>query len=524
MQNILLVYPKFPVTYWGFQHIMSFIGKKAAFPPLALITIAAWFKQGFRIKLVDCNIEKLRDSDLAWADYVLTSSMIVQKDSLHQIIARCNQLGKPVVCGGPYPTSSPERFNAATTIVIGEAEPFMEKFVEDIRNNRLLPVYKAEGDKPELSLTPKPRFDLVKLRHYSSMLLQFSRGCPFNCEFCDIIEMFGRTPRTKSPAQFLAELDGLYDTGFRGKFFIVDDNFIGNKTKVKAMLAELIGWQRQKGFPFQFYTEASVNLAQDEELLQLMTTAGFSMVFLGLETPDENTLKQAGKNQNTRHSLEESIHKIQNSGLEVTGGFIVGFDSDPENIFELQKTFIQKAAVPFAMVGLLMALPLTQLTRRLTREGRMRPEESTGNNQNLELNFIPKRNQQSLVEGYRRLLMDIYHPKNYFRRCRDLILHHLPLKRAKRKFRWQNFRLRHFCSSVRALIYSLIKQGFSRYGLLYYRYLLEIAIRRPSYFVQAVTFAVYGHHFFRITRDMQLRQAQAARPDLSNSADVVLEA
>jgi radical SAM superfamily enzyme YgiQ (UPF0313 family) len=493
---------------------MKFIDKKAAFPPLGLMTIASWFRDDFNVRLIDCNIEKLSEKDIIWADYILTSSMLIQKNSLHEIIKLCNKLNKPVICGGPYPTTSPDDFSESASIVIGEAETIMSGLVDDIRNDQLMKKYIAI-EKIDISTTPPPRFDIIKIHKYASMLLQFSRGCPFNCEFCDIIEMYGRTSRTKSPEQFLNELEVLYNTEYRGPFFIVDDNFIGNKKKVKELLREIIIWQKKRGFPFEFYTEASVNLAQDDELLELMTSAGFNMVFLGLETPDTETLLKTGKKQNTRNSLEESIHIIQRKGIEVTGGFIVGFDSDPENIFELQKQFIQKASIPFAMVGLLMALPQTQLFRRLEKEGRLINKSNGNNTHHLDLNFVPIRNKGELIEGYKNLLKEIYDPRNYFRRCRDLIINYMPFKRnAKKKFKWRNFRFINFYYSARAFLYSLFKQGFSKYGLLYYKYLLEVLIKKPLYFIQAVTLAVYGYHFIRITNEI-------LKKNVSLSKDIV---
>ena len=368
--KILLVYPEFPDTYWSFRHALKIEGKRAAFPPLGLLTVSSMLPENWERRLVDLNVETLWPDDIEWADIVMVSAMIVQNESLEKVVTLCREMGKKVVIGGPYVSTSSERMPDADHIFIGEAETTLPEFINDLELGIARRIYEAE-ERPALTNTPVPDFSLIDMRHYSAMNVQYSRGCPFNCEFCDIIEIYGRVPRTKTNAQMLAELDALKATGWRGLVFIVDDNFIGNKKNVRLFMPDLIEWSRANEFPFSFITEASVNLAEDDALLQQMEDAGFRRVFLGIETPVEESLKEAQKGQNTRRDLLESIHKIQSYGMEVMAGFIVGFDSDPEDIFDLQMKFIRESGIPLAMVGLLTALPDTQLWRRLEKEGRL---------------------------------------------------------------------------------------------------------------------------------------------------------
>ncbi|HEX4951493.1 MAG TPA: radical SAM protein, partial [Blastocatellia bacterium] len=376
--KVLLVYPEFPDTYWSFRHALSFEGKKSAFPPLGLLTIAAMLPQSWERRLVDMNVGPLKAYDLEWADLVFASAMIVQKDSLHQVVRLCQAHHKPIAVGGPYITTSSADLPEADYIFVGEAETTLPEFLRDLERGITKRIYQAD-ERPALALTPVPEFHLADLRQYSAMSIQYSRGCPFQCEFCDIIEIYGRKPRTKTNEQMLAELDALRAAGWRGMVLIVDDNFIGNKPNVKRLLPVLADWSEANQHPFSFITEASVNLADDEELLAGMQRARFRRVFLGIETPVADSLKEAQKYQNTRHSLLESVRRIQRYGMEVMAGFIVGFDHDPEDIFERQIRFIRESAIPLAMVGLLTALPDTQLWRRLQREGRLLAE-SSGNN------------------------------------------------------------------------------------------------------------------------------------------------
>jgi radical SAM superfamily enzyme YgiQ (UPF0313 family) len=416
--RVLLINPEFPNTYWSFRHALSFDGKRSAYPPLGLLTIAAMLPPSWERRLVDEEVRNLKGSDIEWADIVFVTAMLVQKDALHRVVERCKALGKRVVVGGPYVSTSTENLPPADHIFVGEAEVTLPQFIEDLKAGEPRAIYQSP-DKPPLSLTPVPDFKLAELKRYAAMSIQYSRGCPFQCEFCDIIEIYGRVPRTKSNQQVIAELDELKRTGWRGTVFIVDDNFIGNKRNVKKLLPELIEWQQRNGEPFSFLTEASVNLADDDKLLDTMRSAGFRRVFLGIETPVAESLKEAQKSQN-RGNLLEAVKKIQSYGMEVMGGFIVGFDNDPEDIFQRQINFIRDSAIPLAMVGLLTALPDTQLWRRLKTEGRLLAE-SSGNNTSDALNFIPKMDPTVLVEGYRSVLRTIYNSSEYYQRALECL-------------------------------------------------------------------------------------------------------
>src|SRR5215216_5040719 len=357
--RILLVNPEFEETYWSFRYALPFEGKRSVFPPLSLLTVSSLLPRDCERRMIDLNVERLKDSQIEWADMVFITGMLAQKVSLHETVKRCKQRGKLIVLGGPYVTSTIEELPDADHIFQGEAETTLPEFFKDLESGEAKRTYKAP-ERPPLALTPIPDFGLVNLKDYSNMCVQYSRGCPFSCEFCDIIEIYGRVPRTKSNQQMLAEFDALKRLGWRGPVFIVDDNFIGNKKNVRMLMPDLIDWQRKNGFPFSLLTEASVNLADDDELLVAMKDAGFRRVFLGIETPVEESLKEAQKSQN-RGNLLESVEKIQSYGMEVMAGFIVGFDNDPDDIFERQIDFIRKSAIPLSMVGLLNALPDTQL-------------------------------------------------------------------------------------------------------------------------------------------------------------------
>ncbi|GLH68918.1 B12-binding domain-containing radical SAM protein [Geothrix rubra] len=487
----LLVYPEMPPTYWSLRYALPFIGKKAVFPPLGLLTVAAMLPETFEPTLVDLNLEPLSEAQVANADLVFISAMIVQKASFERVVRRCNALRVPVVAGGPYPTSCHEEIQGVDHFVLNEAEVTLPRFLEDFARGEAGPCY-TSTEHPDLARTPPPRFDLVRGKGYAQMAVQYSRGCPHHCEFCDIIELFGRRPRTKSPAQLLLELDQLYEEGWRGSLFLVDDNFIGNRREVKALLPELARWQQARHHPFSLFTEASLDLAEDEDLMDLMIQAGFNMVFMGLETPDLCTLKAAGKQQNLKADMLASVQKIQRKGMEVSGGFIVGFDSDAEDIFDRQIRFIQEAGIPTAMVGLLMALPRTQLHRRLQAEGRLTDETGGGNNtHDLRLNFLPRMDATKLIEGYKRILAEIYRPDRYFERC-------LRLLRNLKRHRMSSRRIR--LTELRAFTLSLVRQTFSGYGWAYWKYLVRGVLVRPRLVTETVTMAVKGHHFFQMTR------------------------
>ena len=487
--KVLLVYPEFPDTYWSFRHALTFEGKRSAFPPLGLLTVSAMLPDSWERRLVDLNVRRLKDSDIEWADLVLASAMIVQKDSLETVVSRAKALGKRVVVGGPYVSTSAEHLPDADHIFVGEAEATLPEFIKDLEAGQLKRFYQA-AERPALTETPVPHFKLAEINRYSAMSVQYSRGCPFSCEFCDIIEIYGRVPRTKSNQQMLAELDALRATGWRGLVFIVDDNFIGNKKNVRKLLPELAGWSERNGHPFSFITEASVNLAEDDALLEAMRRANFRRVFLGIETPVEESLKEAQKGQNTRRDLLESVHKIQSYGMEVMAGFIVGFDSDPEDIFERQINFIRESAIPLAMVGLLTALPDTQLWRRLKKEGRLL-KESSGNNTEGSLNFIPRMSTARLVEGYKKIQRTIYSPSEYYRRALDCLSHLTQEPEARHGTR---------AGDLKALVRIVLTLGvYDRARVDFWRYMKSAVTKHRANFPHAVTLAAMGYHFRKLT-------------------------
>jgi Fe-S oxidoreductase len=488
--KILLVYPEFPDTYWSFRHALTFEGKQAAFPPLGLMTISAMLPDSWERRLVDMNVGELTAADIEWADMVFASAMIVQNESLEDVVRQARALGKPVVVGGPYVSTSSERMPDADHIFIGEAETTLPEFINDLELGIARKIYKAD-ERPSLLNTPIPDFSIIDLEKYSAMNVQYSRGCPFQCEFCDIIEIYGRVPRTKSNPQMLAELDALKTAGWRGLVFIVDDNFIGNKKNVRLFMPDLIEWSRVNESPFSFITEASVNLAEDDALLQSMEDAGFRRVFLGIETPVEESLKEAQKGQNTRRDLLESVQKIQSYGMEVMAGFIVGFDNDPEDIFERQINFIQESAIPLAMVGLLTALPDTQLWRRLEKEGRL-VEMASGNNTDCTINFVPKMNHDRLVEGYKTILRTIYNPREYYQRALDCLS----------RFHQNRIEPRHatIIGDVKSLVRILFALGIrDSERRSFWKYCFDVIRFYPREIAHGLTLAAMGYHFRQIT-------------------------
>lgn len=488
--RVLLVYPEMPPTYWSMKYALRFIGKKASLPPLGLLTVAAMLPEDYEITLVDMSVEPLSEAAVACADLVFISSMLIQKESLEKVIRLCRNHGTRVVAGGPYPTSCHERIEGVDHFVLNEAEVTLPRFLEDFERGRAERIY-SDPTKPDLALTPPPRFDLIRGKKYSSMSLQFSRGCPHSCEFCDIIELFGRKPRTKTPAQFLNELSIVYEEGWRGSLFVVDDNFIGNRKEVKALLPRVALWQQERDYPFSLFTESTLNLADDDHLMDGMVSAGFNMVFVGIETPDLCTLEATGKRQNLRSDMLSSVRKIQAKGMEVSGGFILGFDTDPEDIFDRQIGFIQDAAIPVAMVGLLTAVPNTQLYRRLEAEGRLTQESGGNNTHDLRLNFVPRMDLGKLLAGYRRVLSEIYRPDRYFDRC-------LKLLRSLNTHRTSHRRVK--TAELRAFVLSLLRQTFSSYSWAYWKFLVRGFLAKPWMTAETVTMAVKGHHFFKMTR------------------------
>jgi radical SAM superfamily enzyme YgiQ (UPF0313 family) len=486
--KVLLINPEFPDTYWSFRHALPFEGKRSTFPPLGLLTVSALLPDNWERRLVDLNVQPLKDSDIEWADIVFATAMLVQKDSLRDAVKRCKLQGKTVVLGGPYVTTTIEDLPDADHIFIGEAEITLPQFVKDLAAGAAKRYYQSD-ERPPLSATPRAHFELANFKRYSAMSVQYSRGCPFSCEFCDIIEIYGRIPRTKSIQQMLAEFDALKDLNWRGTVFIVDDNFIGNKKNVRLLLPAIAEWQKRNGYPFSLLTESSVNLADDEPLLQSMREAGFRRVFLGIETPVEESLKEAQKSQN-RGNLLDSVKKIQSYGMEVMAGFIVGFDNDPEDIFERQIDFIRHSAIPLAMVGLLNALPDTQLWKRLEREGRLLGEAS-GNNTNLYLNFKTRMDPTILIKGYQSIMSTIYSPREYYQRALD------SMKRTKQEFAEpQHYNL---ISGFTALARVFVRLGvFDRERQEFWRFFGQALLKHHDKIAESLRLAAMGYHFRKL--------------------------
>ena len=488
--KILLVYPQYPDTFWSFRYALKFISKKAAFPPLGLLTVAAMLPGEWEKKLVDMNVTRLTDEDIKWADYVFISAMVVQQNSVKEVITRCKGLDTRIVAGGPLFTTGYEEFEGVDCFVLGEAEVTMPPFLKDLEKGCVRHLY-TSNERPDISKTPIPLWPLINMKNYSSMNVQYSRGCPFNCEFCDIIILNGHKPRTKDKEQVLAELEALYYRGWRGGVFIVDDNFIGNKKKLKLeILPAIIEWGKGKKYPFALSTEASINLADDEELMRLMVKAGFSAVFVGIETPNEESLVECAKLQNQNRDLVASVKKIQSYGLEVQGGFIVGFDSDPLTIFKNQISFIQKSGIVTAMVGLLNAPLGTRLYQRLKKENRLL-RAFTGDNTDCSLNFIPKMDYKTLIDGYKHILDTIYSPRHYYERVKTFLREYKP--RREMAGRLEFYHIRAF---VKSIWFLGIREKGRRY---YWKLFLSTLLKQPRKFPLAISLSVYGYHFRKVT-------------------------
>lgn len=488
--KVLLVYPQYPDTFWSFKHILNFISKKAIFPPLGLLTVASMLPKDWNLKLIDTNIAKLSDYDIAWADMVFISAMVVQNKSAQGIIKRCKTQGKIVVAGGPSFTTSPEYFKGVDYFVLNEAEITLPLFLNDLAKAKAKHLYTVSIH-PDITKTPIPLWRLINLADYQSMAVQYSRGCPFNCEFCDIVIMNGRTPRTKTPKQLIAELQAIYNAGWRDEVFIVDDNFIGNKVNVKKMLPYLINWQKEHHFPFGLLTEASVNLAEDHDLMSKMTAANFNKVFLGIETPSTESLIECGKTQNTKKDLSRVVEIIHQHGMQVMAGFIVGFDNDGEDIFERQIKFIQTAGVVVAMIGLLVALPKTRLWHRLKKENRLL-KITSGENTDGSLNFIPKMKKKILLDGYKKIINTIYSPTNYYRRIENFLKSYNPT--AKSKISKNNLMI---------FLRSVWKIGvISQKRLLYWKLVLKTLLTKRKALPAVVEMAIIGEHFEKIANNI----------------------
>jgi radical SAM superfamily enzyme YgiQ (UPF0313 family) len=485
--KILLVYPEFPDTFWSFKHALRFVHKRASSPPLGLLTVAAMLPAEWDKRLVDLNVTRLAQKDLEWADYVFVSAMVVQRDSAYKVIARCKKAGVKVVAGGPLFTLEYEHFSDVDHFVLNEAELTLPPFLADLERGCAQRVY-ATTEFPDIRQTPIPLWTLADRKRYAIMNIQFSRGCPFSCDFCNITTLLGRRPRTKTAAQVIAELDSLYALGWRGGVFFVDDNLIGNKKELKTeILPALIEWRRGKtGLPFN--TEVSINLADDDELMRLMVDAGFDTVFIGIETPSEDGLTECSKGQNKNRDLVESVKRIQRAGLQVQGGFIVGFDSDTPSIFQQQIDFIQQSGIVTAMVGLLQAPYGTRLYERLKGEGRLLNELS-GDNADGSTNIIPRMNLDALREGYQAIMNTIYAPEHYYARVRTFLKEYKPPK-IRNPFGVQ------YLLALPRSIYHLGIKGRER--VYYWRLFFWTLFHRPKLFPLAITLSIYGFHFRRV--------------------------
>ena len=488
--NALLLYPEFPDGFWSFKHALKFIGRKAALPPLGLLTIAAMMPKEWHLRLVDTNVRTLTDADLWWADYVFISAMVVQRESAKELIARCVAAGIPVIAGGPLFTEESEGFPEVDHLVLGEAEEIFPRFLADLEAECAKRVYQASGYS-DIQTAPVPRWDLLDLKQYASMAVQFSRGCPYDCEFCDITVLYGRRPRVKTPEQVLAELDALWDAGWhRGSIFFVDDNFVGNRPYLKrTFLPALIAWQRAHQHAVSFYTEVTVNLADDVGLVGQMVSAGFKRVFVGIETPEEEGLRECGKLQNTGYPLIESVKKLQRAGLEVQAGFILGFDSDTPSTFERQRDFIERSGIATAMVGILQAMPATRLYKRLQAEGRIKGMMASGSNVDGTTNIIPKMAPEILSAGYRNLVRSIYAPKEYYRRVRTFLREYNPAGRTR------SFDLQGILAFGRSVLYLGI---VSKERFQYWKLIVWMLLRRPRLFAVGIESAIYGYHFRKV--------------------------
>jgi radical SAM superfamily enzyme YgiQ (UPF0313 family) len=511
-----MVYPENPATYWSFEYLVRISYYKSAMPPLGLLTVAAMLPENFDVKLIDINTTELTLKDIENADLVLISAMIIQKESFDQVVQLCRKCHKPVVAGGPYATSSYKDIKDVDYFVLNEGEVTLPKFIQDYEKGCPQKIYWDET-KPDLAKTPAPRFDLIDVDAYAVMVLQFSRGCPHNCEFCDIREMFGNAARTKSAGQFIHEMECLYNTGFRGFIFVVDDNFTGARENVKELLSSIIKWQADHDYPFIFLSQASLDIATDDALLDLLREARFCALFIGIETPCAATLSRVRKKHIIQIDMLEAVKKIQSKGIEVMGGFILGFDTDPEDIFDSMINFIQEAAIPEAMLGLLNALPSTTFYKRMEQEGRI-SGECTGDNLALQSNLIPIMPKEKLVEGFKHVLSEIYSPTNYFDRLFTLITR-FPRENINRNYLAMGMHITHLME--RQLLHDLegsLKIGmfslFTLYKSVFNYYIFDVIkllIKVSRYNHRYLSYALYmtarGYHFIRIAKDIVAKES-----------------
>lgn len=489
--RLLLLYPEFPDTFWSFRHALKFVRKRASLPPLGLVTVAAMLPESWEKRLVDLNVRPLGRNDLEWADMVFISAMAVQQESAGKVIGQCKAAGLRVVAGGPLFTTGYDRFPEVDHFVLNEAELTLPRFLDDLKNGNPAKTY-TSGEFSDITLTPVPAWHLLDMPAYASMAIQFSRGCPYQCDFCNVTALFGHKIRTKTSTQIIAELEGLRGRGWRDSIFFVDDNFIAHKSYLKKeLLPALIAWRQKNGIATKFYTECSINLADDQDLMDLMVEAGFSQVFIGIETPDDTALQACGKKHNTSRNMLENVRLIQNAGIEVQGGFIVGFDSDTPSIFQKQIEFIQKSGIVTAMVGILQALPGTRLYERMKNEGRLLAH-SSGDNADSNTNIIPKMDPAVLKKGYREMMNQLYAPKHYYQRIRTLLREYRAPRQMKNRFR---------LSQLMAFARSTVILGvIGRERVHYWKMLAWTFFNRQQALPLAITLAIYGHHFRKVCR------------------------
>ena len=497
--NILLIYPEFPDTFWSFKHALKFVNKKASLPPLGLLTVASMLPERWGKRLVDLNVSTLTTKDIAWADMAFISAMAVQQESARKVIALCNKAGLTVTAGGPLFTSEHEAFPSVDHFVLNEAELTLQPFLDDLINGTPKKIYSSELF-PDISLTPVPQWNLLELNKYASMALQFSRGCPYQCDFCNVTALLGHKIRTKTSDQIISELDGLHRMGWRDTIFFVDDNFIAHKSYLKKqLLPRLVEWQKKNTTTTKFYTECSINLADDPELMALMVEAGFFQVFIGIETPENTALEACGKQHNTSRDMLSNIKRIQQSGMEVQGGFIVGFDSDTPSIFQKQIEFIQKSGIVTAMVGILQALPGTKLYDRMKQEGRLL-HNSSGDNADSNTNIVPKMEIEILRKGYTDMMTQLYAPKQYYRRIRTLL----------QEYRTPHIKVKFRLSDFLAFARSTVLLGIiGRERFQYWKMLIWTFFNRQRALPHAITLAIYGHHFRKVCK-LHLKESPKA--------------
>ena len=486
--NILLLYPEFPDTFWSFKHALKFVSKKASLPPLGLLTVSAMLPDKWHRKLVDLNVYKLSQKEIEWADIAFISAMGVQKESAQHVISRCKNAGLRIVAGGPLFTSEPEHFPEVDHLVLNEAEVTLPLFLEDLAEGNPKKEYRSD-EFPDIRTSPVPQWELLNMKKYASMALQFSRGCPYRCDFCNVTTLFGHKIRIKTSEQIISELEAMYERGWRESIFFVDDNFIAHKSYLKNdLLPKLIDWQGSKKITTKFYTECSINIADDEELMDLMVKAGFNQVFIGIETPNSSALEACGKQHNTSRDMLENIKRIQRAGLEVQGGFIVGFDTDTPSIFQQQIEFIQNSGIVTAMVGLLQALPGTKLYERMRTEGRLL-SSSSGDNVDNTTNIVPKMELETLRKGYRDMMDYLYSPKNYYNRIKTLLIEYRP----------PNFKSRFRPGQLVAFFRSMVVLGvIGKERFHYWKMLTWTLFKQHQSLSLAVTLFIYGHHFRKV--------------------------